>query len=145
MYPELLTLPQRPSDKRGMSVCKILQQVSLYAQIFSLLLLPLEMGFPCYLPVPLARCTHGCGGGCRPARRAARREFFHENVFVRSDPDIPAAFAAEFRYSLFVRNIYYSVDLYNLSTCQSSTSLTIGLLSFPPFRNKFVRFYTLQL
>jgi hypothetical protein len=23
------------------------------------------MGFPCYLPVPLARCTHGCGGGCR--------------------------------------------------------------------------------
>ena len=39
--------------------------VKIYAQIFSLLLLPLEMGFPCYLPVPLARCTHGCGGGCR--------------------------------------------------------------------------------
>ena len=28
LYPELLTLPQRPSDKRGMSVCKNLQEVS---------------------------------------------------------------------------------------------------------------------
>ena len=34
-------------------------------------------------------------------------------MFVQSDPDIPAAFAAALRYSLFVRNIYYSVDLYH--------------------------------
>ena len=47
----------------------------------------------------------------RPARTQRAGEIVHENVFVRSDPDIPAAFAAEFRYSLFVRNIYYSVDL----------------------------------
>jgi hypothetical protein len=33
-------------------------------------------------------------------------------MFGRCDPDIPAAFAAGLRYSLFVRNIYYSVDLY---------------------------------
>ena len=31
LYPELPTLPQRPSEKRGMSVCKNLGQVSLFS------------------------------------------------------------------------------------------------------------------
>ena len=32
LYPELSTLPQRPSEKSGMSVCKNLQEVSRYAR-----------------------------------------------------------------------------------------------------------------
>ena len=35
LYPELSTLPQRPSEKSGMSVCKNLQEVSRYIVRFS--------------------------------------------------------------------------------------------------------------
>ena len=49
--------------------------------------------------------------------RAARSKIFG---FIRPkcsfgpDPDIPVVFAADSRYSLFVRNIYYTVELYRL-------------------------------
>ena len=47
----------------------------------------------------------------RPSERAQRARKKIIKMFVQSDPDIPAAFAAALRYSLFVRNIYYSLDL----------------------------------
>ena len=50
----------------------------------------------------------------RPSARSARKKFI--KMFVQSDPDIPAAFAAALRYSLFVRNICYSAELYARST-----------------------------
>ena len=53
----------------------------------------------------------------RPGARAARREIFHEHVFVRSVRSVCSRYRglnAEFRYSLILvrsenRNIYYSV------------------------------------
>ena len=43
---------------------------------------------------------------------AIARRFFLNKMFVRYDPDFPAVFAAGLRFSLFVRKIYYTVDLY---------------------------------
>ena len=52
----------------------------------------------------------------RPSERAQRARKKFIKMFVQSDPDIPAAFAAALRYSLFVRNICYSAELNARST-----------------------------
>jgi hypothetical protein len=47
----------------------------------------------------------------RASARSARGKFSPQ-MFVRSDPDFPAVFAADSKFSSFVRKIYYSVELY---------------------------------
>ena len=59
-------------------------------------------------------CAH-TGSRRAPSVRASARSArgkFSPQMFVWSDPDFPAVFAADSKFSSFVRKIYYSVELY---------------------------------
>ena len=49
--------------------------LKIYAQIFSLLLPPLEMGFPCYLPVGPSRALHSWLRWRMPSSRVQNAEW----------------------------------------------------------------------
>ena len=60
-----------------------------------------------YVTKVFTRCAHDRGQRCLCAPTATTN--IRPSAY---DPDIPAVFVAGLRYSLFVRKIYYTVDLY---------------------------------